>query len=143
MGDPRQTFHLPVEGEPAIRFTNTAIALAERSTGKTTPELYAHLKTGRFGLDMLNRLTRAGLEGARLKNRTGGKEWKLADVENLIEDAVDDGTATFDDIAQTVAEAFDAALARWFPEDEDEPPEGPPTAAGAGTTSSEPPSAQG
>ncbi len=139
MGDPRQTFHLPVEDSPPIRFTNTAIAMAERSTGKTTPELYAHLKAGVFGLDMLNRLARAGLEGARLKNRTGGKEWKLADVENLIEDAVDAGQTTFDDIAQTVGEAFDSALARWFPEDEEEPAD-PPTAAGDGTTNSEPPS---
>ena len=141
MGDPRQTFHLPVEGEPAIRFTNTAIALAERSTGKTTPELYAHFAAGMFGFDLLNRVCRAGLEGARLKNRTGGKEWKLADVESLIEDAVEDG-ATFDQVAEVVVEAFNAALARWFPKEDDEASEDPPTAAGDGTTSFEPPSEQ-
>ena len=141
MGDPRQTFHLPVEDEPPIRFTNTAIALAERSTGKTTPELYAHFAAGMFGFDLLNRVTRAGLEGARLKNRTGGKEWKLADVESLIEDAVDAGDTTFDQVAEVVVEAFNASLARWFPKDEDEA-EDPPTAAGDGTTSFEPPSEQ-
>ena len=137
MGDPRQTFHLPVEGEPAIRFTNTAIAMAERLTQKTTPQLAAHIFSGAYGIDTLNRVALAGLEGARLKNRTGGREWKLSQVEDLIEEAVDEG-ATFEAISTPIVDALEAALAKWFPEDE-EPADPPPTAAGTGTTSSEPP----
>ncbi len=140
MADPRQTLHLPVKDEPPLRFTNTAIAMAERLTQKTVPQLAAHLYGGAFGIDTLNRVALAGLEGARLKNRTGGREFKLSQVEELIEDAIDDG-ATFDDIASPVMDAFTAALERWFPEEQE--PADPPTAAGTGTNSAEPPSDQG
>jgi hypothetical protein len=140
MADPRQTFHLPVEDEPPIRFTNTAIAMAERLTQKTTPQIGAHLFTGQYGVDMLNRIALAGLEGARLKNRTGGKEWKLSQVESLIDDAYDDGVG-FDEVGAVVVDAFKAACER-LGLIEEEPSEDPPPAAGTGTNSAEPPSEQ-
>lgn len=138
MGD--DVRRLPVDGDPPVRFTNTALAMAERLTGRTVPQLAAQLAVGQFSIDMVNRIAVAGLEGARLKQRTGGKEWKLRDVEELIEAAVDGG-ASFEDVATPLIDAFADAMRKWFPEEEE--PADPPTAAGIGTGSSEPPSEPG
>jgi hypothetical protein len=140
MGDPRQTFHLPVEGEPPVRFTMTALQKAERTTQKTVPQIGAFLFTGAFGVDLLIRVAWAGLEGARLKERTGGREWKLSQVEELADEAFDNGVK-FDEFAAPVVDAFKAACDRLgLTEPDEEPPEDPPTAAGTGTSSVEPPS---
>jgi hypothetical protein len=137
MSDPRQDIELHIgEATYLLRFTNSAIAHAEKLTGKTGPQLALLLLGGQFGFRELTALTCAGLEGARRKLRLGGKPWTYEQVAELLDDADD-----FDTVAVPLVDAYEAAMRRWFPPEEE--PEGPPTAAGDGTTSSEPPSAPG
>jgi hypothetical protein len=140
MGDPRQTFYLPVEGDPPVRFTMQALQMVESSTQKNVDLVGAHIFTGNFGVDMLVRVTRAGLEGARVKNRTGGPEWKLSRVADLFDDALESGVS-FEEFANPVIDAFRAACER-LGFIEKEPSEDPPPAAGTGTNSAEPPPEQ-
>jgi hypothetical protein len=128
---------LVINGESyPVRFTNSALVQAEKWTGKNVQQLAILLFSGQFGFTEITALAGAGLEGARRKLRLGGKPWTLQDATDLLDDADD-----FDTIAGPVAEAFRAALSRWFPE-EQEPADPPPPAAGTGTDSSEPPSEQ-
>ena len=138
MSDPRQDFELHLDGETwVIRFTNSALAHAEKLSGMTFQQLFVATVGKQLGFHTLACLTTAGLEGARRKLRLGGKPWTVDKVTDLL-----DGADTFDDVALPVIDAFQAALRRWFPPEEGDA-EDPPTAAGTGTTSSEPPSAQG
>lgn len=127
-----------------VRFTLSALTLAERWIGSTVPELAMKsglaLATRNFPFDLTVRLAAAGLEGARRKHQLGGQQWTVAKVEDLLDDAED-----FVTVAQPVFEAFDAACLRWFPEwaEADEADEvDPQMAAGAGIGSTPPDSEQ-
>lgn len=137
MSDPRKDFELQVDGRTyLLRYTNTALSLAEKYTGKSVMVLAFTLAAGQVTFTEMIGLTCAGLEGARRKLRMGGSQWTPDSTADLLEDADD-----FDTVADPVTQAFNAAMTRWFPVKEE--PEDPPTAAGTGTDSSEPPASQG
>ena len=138
MSDPRQDAELVIgDATYIIRFTNSALAHVEKLSGQTVTQFALQVMGGNVGFDMLTNLTFAGLEGARRKLRMGGKPWTKEQVADLLDDA-----DNFDAVADPVIDALSAALERWFPP-EQESGEGPPTAAGDGTTNSEPPSESG
>jgi hypothetical protein len=138
LSDPRQDVELTVgDTTYLLRFTHSALVQAEKLTGENIQQLALKLFARQFGFAEIAALTCAGLEGARRKLRLGGQPWTAQKVSDLLDDADD-----FDQIAGPVSDAFEAALRRWFPA-EQEPADPPPTAAGTGTTSSEPPSEQG
>jgi hypothetical protein len=137
VSDPRQDRELTINSEPyPVRFTHTALARAEELTGSTVQQLAVKLFSGQFGFREQAALTCAGLEGARRKLRLGGKPWTMKDTQDLLDDA-----DNFDTVMVPVVEAFQAALERWFPAEQE--PADPQTArAGTGTDSSGPDSAQ-
>jgi hypothetical protein len=136
MADPRLDTPITIDGDDfRLRYTHTALSMAEKLTGKTMPHLAAVLFGGGASMTDVACLVCAGLEGARLKYRYGGKPWTLQATLDLL-DAAD----SFDSYAKPVADCLDATLARWFPQEQE--PSDPQKAAGNGTTNSEPPSEQ-
>ena len=113
MSDPRLDVELNIDGTTYIlRYTNAALALAEKWTGKQVGELAMMVGAGRFGFFDLTRLVAAGLEGARRKLRLAPQPWTVEKVEDLLEDA-----GSFEQVALPVVEAFNAALRKWFPDE--------------------------
>jgi hypothetical protein len=120
------------EQDLTVRFTMSALTMAERLVGSTVPEIAMQasiaIATRNFPFDLTVKLACAGLEGARRKHRFGGQQWTATKVEDLLDDADD-----FVTVAEPVFVALDAAVQRWFPEWGDEAD--PQMAAGVGTDS--------
>jgi hypothetical protein len=134
MGDPRLEASFDIDGDVyTVRFTHSALVKAEKLAGSPIQQLALKVWAGQAGFSEMLALTCAGLEGHRRKQRLGGREWTPDRTAELL-----DGAADFDTFALPVAEAFNATLRRWFPEENE--PADPPKAAGTGTSSSEPPS---
>lgn len=113
MSDPRLDVEMTIGDTTYIlRYTHTALSLAEKWTGKHVSELAMMVGSGRIGFYDAARLTAAGLEGARRKLKLHPQPWTPEKAEEALDDA-----DSFDAIISPVVEAFDAALRKWFPEE--------------------------
>lgn len=90
--------------EVRVLFTNRAIAEAEEACGKSIIEVSQGYADGKSGIRELAALLRAGMEGARRDERTGGRPISMQETYEVLDDA------GFAAAAETVMMAVAAVL---------------------------------
>lgn len=126
-----------------ILFSSNALFRLQKATGMTIQQLGVLLVMGNAGFAELQSILWAGLEGARLRNKTRRSEWTIDEVGDLIDEAGGVLAVWGEDspFLKIILEAWEAAFPAPREEEQgDKKPSDPPPAVSTGTDSAMPPS---